>query len=86
MQSQKDASTKWEHVFTETINWKDGDMKVSFFFLLKIKTLFFVGYPAILVLEDATSALELPHTNVGLPYTDFKHLFNQYIFSTWQND
>ena len=31
----------------------------------------------------AKSALDLPH---GVPYTDFKHLISQYIFSTWQDD
>ena len=34
----------------------------------------------------AKSALDLPHAQVGVPYTDFKHLISQYIFSTWQND
>ena len=32
----------------------------------------------------AKSALDLSHTQVGVPYTDFKYLINQYIFSTWQ--
>ena len=34
----------------------------------------------------AKSALDLPHAQVGVPYTDFKHLNIQYIFSTWQDD
>ena len=32
------------------------------------------------------SALDLPRANVGVPYTDFKYLISQYIFSTWQDD
>ena len=34
----------------------------------------------------AKSALDLPRTRVGVPYNDFKHCINQYIFSTWQDD
>ena len=34
----------------------------------------------------AKSALDLPRTKVGVPYNDFKHCINQYIFSTWQDD
>ena len=34
----------------------------------------------------AKSALNLPRTKVGVPYTDFNHLISQYIFSTWQDD
>ena len=34
----------------------------------------------------AKSALDLPHAQVGVPYTNFKHLISQYIFSTWQDD
>ena len=34
----------------------------------------------------AKSALDLPHAQVGVPYTEFKHLISQYIFSTWQED
>ena len=34
----------------------------------------------------AKSALDLPHAKVGVPYTDFKYLISQYIFSTWQDD
>ena len=34
----------------------------------------------------AKSALDLPRTKVGVPYTNFKHLISQYIFSTWQDD
>ena len=34
----------------------------------------------------AKSALDLPHAQVGVPYTGFKHLISQYIFSTWQGD
>ena len=31
-------------------------------------------------------ALDLPRAKVGVPYNDFKHCINQYIFSTWQDD
>ena len=34
----------------------------------------------------AKSALDLPRIKVGVPYTDFKHLISQYIFSPWQVD
>ena len=34
----------------------------------------------------AKSALDLPRTKVGVPYNDFKHCINQYIFCTWQDD
>ena len=34
----------------------------------------------------AKSALDFPRTKVGVPYNDFKHCINQYIFSTWQDD
>ena len=34
----------------------------------------------------AKCALDLPHAKVGVPYNDFKHCINQYIFSTWQDD
>ena len=34
----------------------------------------------------AKSALGLPPAKVGVPYSDFKHLISQYIFSTWQDD
>ena len=34
----------------------------------------------------AKSALDLPRAKVGVPYTDFKYLIGQYIFSTWQDD
>ena len=34
----------------------------------------------------AKSALDLHRAKVGVPYTDFKHCINQYIFSTWQDD
>ena len=34
----------------------------------------------------AKSVLDLPHAKVGVPYNDFKHCINQYIFSTWQDD
>ena len=34
----------------------------------------------------AKSALELPHTKVGVPYIDFKHCISQYILSSWQGD
>ena len=32
----------------------------------------------------ANSALDLPRAKVGVPYTDFKHLISQHIFSNWQ--
>ena len=63
------------------------------FLILLIKTLFYVGYLAILVLEvtkkrktSAKSVLDLPHAKVGVPYNDFKHCINQYILSSWQDD
>ena len=34
----------------------------------------------------AKSALDLPRTKVGIPYTDFKYRISQNIFSTWQDD
>ena len=34
----------------------------------------------------AKSALDLPRAKVGVPYTDFKYLIRQYIFSIWQDD
>ena len=34
----------------------------------------------------AKSALDFPRAKVGVPYTDFKYLIGQYIFSTWQDD
>ena len=34
----------------------------------------------------AKSALDLPHTKVGVPCNDFNQCINQYIFSTWQDD
>ena len=34
----------------------------------------------------AKSALDLHRAKVGVPYTDFKYLISQYIFSTWQDD
>ena len=34
----------------------------------------------------AKSALDLPRTKVGVPYSDFKHCISQYILSTWQDD
>ena len=34
----------------------------------------------------AKSALDLPRAKIGVPYTDFKHLISQYIFSTCQED
>ena len=37
-------------------------------------------------LSLSKSALDLPHAQVDVPYTDFKHLINQYIFSTWKDD
>ena len=36
--------------------------------------------------KAAKSALDLPHAQVGVPYTDFKLLISQCIFSTWQDD
>ena len=32
------------------------------------------------------SDLDLPRAKVGVPYTDFKYLISQYIFTTWQDD
>ena len=34
----------------------------------------------------AKSALDLPRTKVGVPYSDFKPRISQYILSTWQDD
>ena len=34
----------------------------------------------------AKSALDMSRAKVGVPYNDFKHCINQYIFSTWQDD
>ena len=34
----------------------------------------------------AKSALDLPRTNVGVPYDDVQHRINPYIYSTWQDD
>jgi len=34
----------------------------------------------------ARSALNLPRTNVGIPYSDFKYYINKYILSNWQGD
>ena len=34
----------------------------------------------------AKAALDLLRAKVGVPYTDFKYLISQYIFSTWQDD
>ena len=34
----------------------------------------------------ATSALDLPHTKVGVLYNDFKHCISRYILYTWQDD
>ena len=34
----------------------------------------------------AKSALDLPRTKVYVPYNDFKHCINQYIFCSWQDD
>ena len=63
------------------------------FYILPIKTLFYVGYPVMLASgvmkktdSAAKSALDLPRAKVGVPYTDFKYLIRQYIFSTWQDD
>ena len=57
------------------------------------KTLFFVGYPAILALGTMKgqtllprTAFDLPHIEVGVPYTDFIYHINQYILFIWQDD
>ena len=50
--------------------------KLSLQYATKIKSL--PNHPA------TKSALDLPRAKV--PYTDFKHLITQYIFSTWQDD
>ena len=34
----------------------------------------------------AKSALDLPRTKDGVPYSYFKHCISQYILSTWQDD
>ena len=47
-------------------------------FLISSKGSFYMHYPK--------SALDLPHAKFGVPYSDFKHLISQYIFSTWQDD
>ena len=59
--------------------------------MLTIKTLLFVGYLAILILDvtkkadsAAKSALTLPHATVGVFFITFKHCISQYILSTWQ--
>ena len=71
------------------LHW-DGDTKVCLYILL-IKTLFFVGYPAILALGAMKSqttgktALDLPRVKVGVPNSDFKHRINQCILFTWQD-
>ena len=47
------------------------------FYILTIRTLFLVGYLAILVLE-VTKSLELPHAKVGVPCTVYSfHVSSQ---------
>ena len=63
------------------------------FLIFPKKTLFFGWVPSHTGIKGnktadfaAKSALDLRHTKVGVPYNDFKHCINQYIFSTWQDD
>ena len=49
------------------------------------KDIIFVGCLAMLVSRVSKRQIQLQSAQVGVPYTDFKHLINQYIFSTWQN-
>ena len=47
------------------------------------KCVFIIFLLALRAMANATkSALDLPCTKVGVPYSDFK----QYIISTWQDD
>ena len=63
----------------------DGDTKLSLF-----KYCWVPSHTGIRGNEKADSAaksaLDLPRAKVGVPYTDFKYLISQYIFSTWQYD
>ena len=69
----------------------DGDTRVCLFKFCQ-KRLSFLWVPSHLIKGNekadfaAKSALDLPRIKVGVPYTDFKHLISQYIFSTWQDD
>ena len=74
-----------------SLNW-DGDTKVVFLNIAN-KDIIFGWLPSHVGIKvnkkadsAAKSALDLPHAQVGVPYTDFKHLISQYIFSTWQDD
>ena len=74
-----------------SLNW-DGDTKVCFLNITN-KDIIFCWVPSHVDMKgnekaDSTSksALDLPHAQVGVPYTDFKHLKRQYIFFTWQDD
>ena len=57
------------------------------------KTLFFVGYPAILASKAMKRQIQLPSLpwiclvpRLVYPTLIFKYLIGQYIFSTWQDD
>ena len=70
----------------------DGDTKVCLFKYCQ-KDSFFCWVPSHTGIKGnekadsaAKSALDLPRAKVGVPYTDFKYLISQYIFSTWQDD
>ena len=67
----------------------DGDTKVCLFKYCQ-KDIVFCWVPSHTGIKGnekadlaAKSSLDLPRAKVGVPYTDFKHLFSQYIFSTW---
>ena len=68
---------------------RDGDKKVCLSNLAN-KDITFCWVPnhvGIRANEKAVkSALDLPHVNVGVSNSDFKHHINQYILSSWQND
>ena len=71
----------------------DGDTKVFSFFNISKYYIGVCWVPSHTDIKGnekadsaAKSALDLPRANVGVPYTDFKHLISQYIVSTWQVD
>ena len=74
-----------------SLDW-DSDTKVYFKFFAK-KDSIICCVPNHIVIRGnekadsaAKSVLNLPCVKVGVPNTDFKHLINQYILSTWQDD